>query len=156
MRCAPLRRPMPWRTMPTVPRCRSGWDTLLLPRRGSLSAGRADLRRVRHGRWRSERAHKQRGNQRRYHPEKSASFCAHHGRRGKEDRGRQSVVGMALLVVGAVLIMFGMQALASVGSRLSALFTGAPSDRTVWLVAAGVAAAMVGLGRLLAGRRRTL
>ena len=68
----------------------------------------------------------------------------------------QSVVGMAFLVVGVVLIMFGRQASASVGSRFSELFTGTPSDRTIWLVVAGVAAAIVGLGRLLAGRRRTL
>jgi hypothetical protein len=38
----------------------------------------------------------------------------------------QSVVGIALLVVGVVLIIFGMQASASLGSRLSELFTGAP------------------------------
>ncbi len=68
----------------------------------------------------------------------------------------QSVVGMALLVVGVVVIMFGMQASASVGSRFSELFTGTPSDRTIWPVVAGVAAAMVGLGLLRAGRRRTL
>ena len=65
----------------------------------------------------------------------------------------QSVVGIALLVVGVVLLIFGMQASASVGSRLSELFTGAPSDRTIWLVVAGVAAAIVGLGLLLAGRQ---
>jgi Protein of unknown function (DUF3185) len=43
----------------------------------------------------------------------------------------QSVVRMAFLVVGVVLIMFGRQASASVGSRLSELFTGTPSDRTI-------------------------
>ena len=68
----------------------------------------------------------------------------------------QSIIGMALLVVGVVLIIFGMQASASVGSRLSELFTGAPSDRTIWLLVAGVAAAIVGVGLLLAGRRRPL
>jgi LPXTG-motif cell wall-anchored protein len=67
-----------------------------------------------------------------------------------------SVVGIALLVVGVVLMIFGMQASASVGSRLSELLTGAPSDRTIWLLVAGVAAAMLGLGLLLVGRRRTL
>jgi Protein of unknown function (DUF3185) len=46
----------------------------------------------------------------------------------------QSVIGIALLVVGVVLIIFGMQASASLGSRLSELFTGAPSDRTIWLL----------------------
>ena len=68
----------------------------------------------------------------------------------------QSIVGIALLVVGVVLIIFGMQALASVGSRLSELFTGAPSDRTIWLLIVGVIAAILGLGMLLVGRRRTL
>ena len=68
----------------------------------------------------------------------------------------QSVVGIVLLVVGVVLMIFGMQASASVGSRISELFTGAPSDRTIWLLVAGVAAAMLGLGLLLVGRRRTL
>jgi len=66
------------------------------------------------------------------------------------------VIGMALLIVGAVLMVFGMQASASLGSRLSELFTGAPSDRTIWLLLLGVVAAIVGLGLLLAGRRRTL
>jgi LPXTG-motif cell wall-anchored protein len=68
----------------------------------------------------------------------------------------QSVLGIALLVVGVVFMVFGMQASASLGSRLSEFFTGAPSDRTIWLLMAGVAAAIVGLGMLLVGRRRTL
>jgi LPXTG-motif cell wall-anchored protein len=67
-----------------------------------------------------------------------------------------SVVGIALLVVGVVLIVFGMNASASLGSRLSELFTGAPSDRTIWLLLIGIVAAIVGLGLLFAGRRRTL
>ena len=67
----------------------------------------------------------------------------------------QSVGGIALLVVGVVCIVFGMQASASLGSRVSELFTGAPSDRTIWLLVAGVAAAIIGLGMLLAGRRGT-
>jgi LPXTG-motif cell wall-anchored protein len=58
-------------------------------------------------------------------------------------------------VVGVVLIIFGMQASASLGSRLSELFTGTPSDRTIWLLILGVVAAIVGLGLLLVGRRRT-
>ena len=66
------------------------------------------------------------------------------------------MIGIALLVAGAVLIVFGMNASASLGSRLSEFFTGAPSDRTIWLLVVGVVAAIVGLGLLLAGRRRTL
>jgi Protein of unknown function (DUF3185) len=67
-----------------------------------------------------------------------------------------SVVGIAFLVVGVVLIIFGMNASASLGSRLSALFAGAPSARTIWLLVAGVAAAILGLDMLLVGRRRPL
>ena len=67
----------------------------------------------------------------------------------------QSVIGIALLVMGVVLMIFGMQASASLGSRLSELFTGAPSDRTLWLLLVGVVAAIVGLGLLLTGRRGT-
>jgi hypothetical protein len=90
-----------------------------------------------------------------YNPEKSASFFANYERRAQKERDVQSVVGMALLVVGVVLIIFGMQASASVGSRLSELFSGTPSDRTIWLLLVGVAAAIIGLGLLLAGRRGT-
>jgi hypothetical protein len=67
-----------------------------------------------------------------------------------------SVVGIVLLVAGVVLMVFGMNASTSLGSRLSELFTGAPSDRTLWLLVAGVAAAILGLGMLLVGWRRTL
>ena len=68
----------------------------------------------------------------------------------------QRVIGIAILVVGVVLIVFGMQASASLGSRLSELVTGAPSDRTIWLLLLGVVAAVIGLGLLLTGRRSTL
>ena len=61
-----------------------------------------------------------------------------------------SVVGLAF-VVDMVLIIFGINASASLGSRLSALFTSAPSDRTIWLLVAGVAAAILGLGMRLVG-----
>jgi uncharacterized protein DUF3185 len=68
----------------------------------------------------------------------------------------QNVVGIACLVVGVVLIICGMHASASLGARLSELFTGALSDRTIWLYVVGVVATMLGLGMLLVGRRRTL
>ena len=68
----------------------------------------------------------------------------------------QSVVGMALLVVGVVLLVFGMQASASVSSRLSELFTGTPRDRTIWLLCTGVAAAFIGVGMVRTGRRHPL
>ena len=65
-----------------------------------------------------------------------------------------SVIGIALLVVSGVLLTFGMETSASLGSRLSELFTGTPSDCTIWFLPAGMAAAILGLGLLLTGRRR--
>jgi hypothetical protein len=62
-------------------------------------------------------------------------------------------VGIALLVVGVVLIIFGMNAAESLGSRLSQLFTGTPSDKAIWLLVAGVAIAIIGLIMTLAGRQ---
>ena len=124
--------------------------------RGSMIAGRVGPRRVRRLRWSTERAKEKIERWHWYKPEQSASYFTNHGRRVQEDRGMQSVVGIALLVVGVVLIIFGMQASASLGSRLSELFTGTPSDRTIWLLILGVVAAIVGLGLLLVGRRSTL
>jgi hypothetical protein len=90
-----------------------------------MIADRVGRRRARHLRWNTELAKAKRGNRRRDSPEKSASFCGHLSRRVQENKGMQTVIGMALLIVGGALMMFGMQASASLGSRLSDLFTGA-------------------------------
>jgi hypothetical protein len=59
-------------------------------------------------------------------------------------------------IIGVVLIIFGRQTSASLGSRLSEFFPGAPSGRTIWLLVAGAVATILGLGMLLVGQRRTL
>lgn len=53
-------------------------------------------------------------------------------------------LGIALLVVGVILTIFGINASDSFSSDLSRFFTGTPTDRSVWLLIAGVAAAIVG------------
>ena len=53
-------------------------------------------------------------------------------------------IGMALLVVGIALIIFGFNASDSVTSGVSRAFTGAPTDKTLWLLLGGSAAAIVG------------
>ncbi len=63
------------------------------------------------------------------------------------------LISLVLLVVGAVLISYGLAAADSVGSAFSRLFTGAPTDKTVWLLIAGTLCAVAGLGGLL--RRST-
>ena len=53
-------------------------------------------------------------------------------------------IGIGLLVVGVVLIIFGVQASNSVGSGFSRFFTGAPTDKSIWLLIGGVGSAVVG------------
>jgi hypothetical protein len=59
------------------------------------------------------------------------------------------LVAIALLAVGTILIIYGASSSGSVGSNVSRMFTGAPMDRTIWLMAGGVAAALVGVVGLL-------
>jgi hypothetical protein len=50
----------------------------------------------------------------------------------------------ALLAVGIVLLVYGFQASQSVTSGISRVFTGAPTDKAVWMMAAGVIASVAG------------
>lgn len=59
----------------------------------------------------------------------------------------------ALILVGLVLLGWGMQAYRSVGSELTETFTGAPSDKAIWLLAAGAIAALAGGFGLIRGSR---
>lgn len=62
-------------------------------------------------------------------------------------------VSLALLVVGIVLLIYGVSASDSIGSGFSRLFTGAPTDKTIWFLVGGGVAAAVGLAGLLRGSR---
>jgi hypothetical protein len=53
-------------------------------------------------------------------------------------------IGTALLVVGIVLIVYGFNASDSVSSDVSRTFTGAPTNKTMWLLLGGSAVAIVG------------
>ena len=53
-------------------------------------------------------------------------------------------IGIALLVVGVVLIFFGFNASDSVSSDVSRAFTGAPTNKTLWMLLGGSAAAIIG------------
>lgn len=53
-------------------------------------------------------------------------------------------LGIALLVAGAVMIIFGIQASDSFSSDVSRFFTGNPTDKSMWLLLGGITSAIVG------------
>jgi Protein of unknown function (DUF3185) len=51
----------------------------------------------------------------------------------------------AMIVAGVVLIVFGVNATQSFGSDLSRFFTGSPTDKSIWLLIAGIVLTGFGL-----------
>lgn len=56
----------------------------------------------------------------------------------------QRLFGLLVLAAGIVMLVMGIRAFDSFRSQLSEFFTGAPTDRAVWLTVGGVAAILVG------------
>ena len=54
-------------------------------------------------------------------------------------------IGLALLVVGVILLIYGIQANDSVGSAFSKMFGQGPTDETMWFMLGGAAALVIGL-----------
>ena len=54
-------------------------------------------------------------------------------------------VSLALLAGGIALTVFGVAAMNSTGSDISRFFTGAPTDKAMWLLIGGIVASVVGL-----------
>lgn len=54
------------------------------------------------------------------------------------------MIGLALLAAGVVLIIFGLSASDSIGSDFSRLFTGTPTDKSVWMLVGGVVLTALG------------
>jgi Protein of unknown function (DUF3185) len=64
-------------------------------------------------------------------------------------------ISLALLAGGALLLIFGVSASGSLGSSLSRLFSGVPTDQTVWTLVGGVVMLIIGLVGLLRGSKAT-
>lgn len=62
-------------------------------------------------------------------------------------------LSLVLLIGGVVLLIYGASASDSVASSFSRLFTGQPTDRTIWLLLGGMAAAVAGLFGMMRGPR---
>jgi drug/metabolite transporter (DMT)-like permease len=63
------------------------------------------------------------------------------------------IFGAALLAVGVLLLVWGINSSQSTGSEVSRLFTGAPTNRAMGLIAGGTAASLVGLFMVVSPRR---
>lgn len=63
------------------------------------------------------------------------------------------LISFVILAGGIVLIIYGVNAADSIGSSFSRLFTGSPTDKTLWLLIGGVVAVALGLGGLLRGSK---
>ena len=59
------------------------------------------------------------------------------------------LLSLALLVGGILLIVYGVNASNSIGSDFSRLFTGSPTDKSIWLLIGGIVAAVIGAGGLM-------
>jgi hypothetical protein len=62
-------------------------------------------------------------------------------------------LSIALLIVGCILVIYGISAATSTSSDVSRFFTGTPTDRAVWLLIGGAVAAILGLGGLMRGSK---
>ncbi len=53
-------------------------------------------------------------------------------------------LAIALIVIGILLIAFGISSAESLGSEFSKFFTGSPSEKSIWLLIGGVGALVAG------------
>lgn len=65
----------------------------------------------------------------------------------------QRIFGIALLVIGTALFIFGLNASDSLTNSLSEFFTGHFTDTTTWYLLGGLALAIVGLGLAVSSGR---
>ncbi|MBL9204091.1 MAG: DUF3185 family protein [Opitutaceae bacterium] len=65
----------------------------------------------------------------------------------------KSFPSLPIFIVGVVLLGFGVQASDSITSTFSRAFTGAPTDKSLWLIALGLLAIVSGGIGLVIGRR---
>jgi len=63
------------------------------------------------------------------------------------------IISLVLLAIGVMLVVYGVSASNSVGSDFSRMFTGSPTDKSMWLLIGGIALAVIGAGGLIRGSR---
>jgi len=66
----------------------------------------------------------------------------------------KQIVGIALLVVGIILLCMAFDSYHSAASGVSRVVTGTSTDKTMWLTVGGIAGAVLGLGGIFMPGRR--
>ncbi len=56
-----------------------------------------------------------------------------------------SILGLGVFAVGIVLLIFGFNETQSFSSDVSRLFTGNPTDHSIWMLIGGIALVIAGL-----------
>jgi len=67
----------------------------------------------------------------------------------EEDFSMLRLIALALLVTGAVLVVYGIGASQSLASDFSRFFHGTPTDKSIWLMIGGGVLGVVGVAGLL-------
>ncbi len=60
-------------------------------------------------------------------------------------KSNKKLIGLLLLVIGVVLILWGVQMYGSFGSELSRAFSGSPTDKTIAAFIVGAVSLVAGL-----------
>ena len=63
------------------------------------------------------------------------------------------IIGLVLLVIGAVLIYYGIQAGDSLASNVKEVVDGTPTDETMKYYIGGAISAAIGVGLILYGKK---
>ncbi len=63
------------------------------------------------------------------------------------------ITSLVFLIGGLILMTYGFSASESIGSEFSRLFTGSPTDKTLWLLIGGTVALIIGASGLLRGSK---
>jgi hypothetical protein len=56
----------------------------------------------------------------------------------------KKIVWLGLLVIGIVMIVFGVQGMNSLESDVNRFFRGTPTDKSVWMLVGGILCAIAG------------
>jgi len=63
-------------------------------------------------------------------------------------------IGIIFLVLGIVLLIYGIIATDSISSSFSKFFTGSPTDKSIWMMIGGAVLTVIGLSLTISGKTK--